>query len=180
MATLPAGDFATLLPGDPPRALVTTSPAAPTAAAATSSGAATISVPRLPAAETASRSSWVPLPWPCPPCGFPRMLATTMRASAITVRDHTLNPRLGTLRATDVASRFAEADARPGTALAPSASCGKVDPVSLTQHSGSALNDAPSRSGASDDSGKSICTSHKSLLLCLCECSVEQWPSGRC
>jgi hypothetical protein len=74
-------------PGDPPRALVTTSPAAPMAAAATSSGAATISAPRLPAADTAFRPSCVPPPWLCsPPCVLSSTLATALRASAITAR----------------------------------------------------------------------------------------------
>jgi hypothetical protein len=57
------------------------------AAAATSSGAATISAPRLPAADTALRPSCVPPPWPCSlPCGFSSTLATALRASAITAR----------------------------------------------------------------------------------------------
>src|SRR5215217_1516285 len=57
------------------------------AAAAISSGAATISAPRLPAADTAFRPSCVPPPWPCSlPCGFSSTLATALRASAITAR----------------------------------------------------------------------------------------------
>src|SRR5215212_3430467 len=57
------------------------------AAAATSSGAATISAPRLPAADTASRPCCVPLPCPCSlPCGFSSTFATALRASAITAR----------------------------------------------------------------------------------------------
>src|SRR3712207_1189630 len=54
------------------------------AAAATSSGAATISAPRLPAADTASLPSCVPLP--CPACGFSSTFGTALRASAITAR----------------------------------------------------------------------------------------------
>ena len=74
-------------PDEPPRALVTTSPAAPMAAAATSSGAATISAPRLPAADTASLPSCIPLPCSCSlPCGFSSTFATALRASAITAR----------------------------------------------------------------------------------------------
>jgi hypothetical protein len=57
------------------------------AAAATSSGAATISAPRLPAADTAFRPSCVAPPCPCAlPCGLSSTLATALRASAITAR----------------------------------------------------------------------------------------------
>ena len=57
------------------------------AAAATSSGAATISAPRLPAADTASLPCCVPLPCPCSlPCGLSSTFATALRASAITAR----------------------------------------------------------------------------------------------
>jgi hypothetical protein len=57
------------------------------AAAATSSGAATISAPRLPAADTASLPCCVSLPCPCSlPCGLSSTLATALRASAITAR----------------------------------------------------------------------------------------------
>ena len=60
-------------PREPPSALVTISPAASMATTATSSGAATISAPRLPAADTASRPSCVRLPWPCSPRSFLRL-----------------------------------------------------------------------------------------------------------
>jgi hypothetical protein len=56
------------------------------AAAATSSGAATISAPRLPAADTAFLPCCLPLPWPCSLCGFSSTFATALRASAITAR----------------------------------------------------------------------------------------------
>ncbi len=55
------------------------------AAAATSSGAATISAPRLPAADTASLPCWVPCPCSLP-CGLSSTFATALRASAITAR----------------------------------------------------------------------------------------------
>lgn len=57
------------------------------AAAATSSGAATISAPRLPAADTASLPCCGPLLCSCSLlCGFSSTFATALRASAITAR----------------------------------------------------------------------------------------------
>ena len=57
------------------------------AVAATSSGAATISAPRLPAADMAFRPSCVPLSLSRSlPCGFSSTFATALSASAITAR----------------------------------------------------------------------------------------------
>jgi len=81
---------------DPPRAVVIMSPTAPVAAAAISSGAATISPARLPAAdivppvspEAAPRSCWPPDDWPCrlPLSRLSRTDATARRLSAMIER----------------------------------------------------------------------------------------------